>query len=148
MSLGLVLLVMAVIFWFSSKDATASDTQSEGIVQTVAEVLEIPKTDENLQNLSFTVRTLAHFLEFTALGFSVFLFLCHFDKKTHQIFLFSLLWGVVYALSDEAHQLLSPGRTFQIVDLGVDTLGVLLGILISFVLVIVVTRITSKSKTP
>ena len=147
LSLGLVLLVMAIIFWFSSKDASTSDTQSEGIVQTVAEVLEIPKTEENLLSLSFTVRTLAHFLEFTALGFLVFLFLCHFDNKTHQKFLLSLLWGVVYALSDEAHQLLSPGRTFQLVDLGVDTLGVMLGVLISFISVIII-RSTLKKRTP
>ncbi|MBI4926737.1 MAG: VanZ family protein [Anaerolineae bacterium] len=33
-----------------------------------------------------------------------------------------------YALLDESHQLLVPGRTFQLLDLGLDSLGTLIGL--------------------
>lgn len=35
-----------------------------------------------------------------------------------------------YALLDETHQLFVPGRTFQLSDLGLDGLGIVLGLLI------------------
>jgi len=35
-----------------------------------------------------------------------------------------------YALLDETHQLFVPGRTFQLLDLGLDGLGISLGLLI------------------
>lgn len=41
-------------------------------------------------------------------------------------------WGgsMLYAFSDEFHQLFVHGRTFQFADLGLDALGALLGVLL------------------
>lgn len=43
-----------------------------------------------------------------------------------------LAWGIsiLSALSDEFHQLFVPGRTFQLMDLAVDSFGSLVGILV------------------
>lgn len=40
----------------------------------------------------------------------------------------ALIFGVLYAVFDEAHQLLIPGRTGSLIDVSYDTLGVILGI--------------------
>ena len=42
----------------------------------------------------------------------------------------SALFAGVYALSDEFHQLFVPGRAFELRDLGLDALGILVGLLI------------------
>jgi VanZ family protein len=43
-----------------------------------------------------------------------------------------LPWGIaiLYSLSDEFHQLFVPGRTFQLIDLALDSFGALIGILL------------------
>lgn len=42
--------------------------------------------------------------------------------------LFSVLLAMLYALSDEIHQIFVPGRTFQVIDLVIDFLGILFGV--------------------
>ena len=38
-----------------------------------------------------------------------------------------LLVSILYAISDEIHQLFIPGRSCQITDICIDTLGILIG---------------------
>ena len=74
---------------------------------------------------------LAHILEYTVLA------LLFYRAWSWRSSLKSALLGsFAYALSDEVHQLFVPGRAFQIPDLLLD----LLGILIASGLVLVVTR--------
>ena len=41
----------------------------------------------------------------------------------------SLLFGAFYASTDELHQYFVPGRSARLFDVGIDTLGVLTGVL-------------------
>lgn len=49
--------------------------------------------------------------------------------------LYSQLFGTVYAITDEIHQLFIPGRSGEIRDVCIDSLGVLTGII--FMLMII-----------
>ena len=51
------------------------------------------------------------------------------EKTKKQKVLGSLLFGVFYASTDELHQYFVPGRSARLFDVGIDTLGVLTGIL-------------------
>lgn len=42
----------------------------------------------------------------------------------------ALILTLFYALSDEIHQLFVPGRTFQLMDLGLDLIGGVIGLVI------------------
>jgi VanZ family protein len=46
--------------------------------------------------------------------------------------LLAFVLSAAYALSDEVHQLFVPGRAFELRDLALDTLGILLGLVIVF----------------
>ena len=46
----------------------------------------------------------------------------------------SLLVGILYAISDEIHQKFVPGRSCQITDVMIDSLGVTLGIFLLLML--------------
>lgn len=44
--------------------------------------------------------------------------------------LISTIIGFLYACSDEIHQLFSPGRSGKLIDVSIDTMGVLNGVLL------------------
>jgi hypothetical protein len=69
-----------------------------------------------------------HFLEYSI--FSFLLFLAFFTAKTDffkkNVFLLSSLIGIIYAYSDEFHQRLVPGRSYDFYDFLADCLGIIL----------------------
>jgi VanZ family protein len=69
-----------------------------------------------------------HFIEYSI--FSFLLFLAFFTAKTDffkkNVFLFSSLIGIIYAYSDEFHQRVVPGRSYDLYDFLADCLGIIL----------------------
>ena len=73
---------------------------------------------------------LMHFVEYTILAFLVYRALHHTLPASQKINLLTIIFTLVFALSDEIHQLYVPGRAFQIIDLIIDFLGILFGVII------------------
>jgi VanZ family protein len=69
-----------------------------------------------------------HFIEYGI--FSLLLFLAFFNSGKEflkrNVYLFSILIGLVYGLFDEIHQKFVPGRSSDIFDFLADGLGILL----------------------
>ena len=59
-------------------------------------------------------------------------------------FLISILVGLVYAISDEIHQGFTPGRTPSPIDVGIDTCGVMFGIIVVLIIISVYKALTEK----
>ena len=57
-----------------------------------------------------------------------------------------MLVGVLYAASDEFHQSFVPGRSPSIVDVGIDSLGVLTGILAVLIIISIYRALKSDKK--
>ena len=68
---------------------------------------------------------------FTVLGFCLRICLESWFSGKKHLLLFSFLIGCVYAISDEMHQLLVPGRSGSIQDILLDCGGIILGVLIA-----------------
>ncbi len=66
------------------------------------------------------------------------------EKTKKQKILGSLLFGAFYATTDEIHQYFVPGRSARLFDVGIDTLGVLTGILIYLVLRKLIDKVCRK----
>lgn len=106
----------------SSFDATESANQSNFIVNIITNIFKI----ENIEVLSFIIRKLAHFTEYLILGFLTINML---DKNDiSKKYLLSILICIIYATSDEIHQIFVPGRTCQIKDILIDSIGSITGI--------------------
>lgn len=147
------------IFYFSNQVADTSSASSGRIVNFVMKV--VPKL-RNMQEyekqyianevLQPIVRKLAHFSIYTLLGVLTMNYAlackkengtCYTDeqcspiqyKRDRRIILYSWLFGTLYAISDEIHQFFVPGRSCEIRDVCIDSLGVLTGII--FVLMII-----------
>lgn len=137
-----------IIFGFSSQDGEESGGISQEVTSFILEKSNTYKNlDESKQEEVFTrtekiIRKIAHFSIYALVGFLLMALASTFKLKEKNRFLISLFLGIIYAISDEIHQLFSPGRSAQITDVYIDTLGVLLGIL----MIILIIKVYQKYK--
>lgn len=82
------------------------------------------------------LRKIAHFLEFCSLGVLLSWLVRMLRDKNLICILLPLALGVLVASVDETIQLFVPGRGPHIRDVGIDSAGVLLGVLAVWLLVI------------
>lgn len=80
------------------------------------------------------VRKLAHFCEYLLEGFLLMLCMRVYSRHPLRHITVPMLGGVLTALTDETIQLYSPGRSSQVTDVWLDSVGVLAGILAALVL--------------
>lgn len=123
----LLILWMTLIFFFSSQTGQESSSVSGVVSDTV-----IPVFGEVLTNSSieFIIRKCAHMLEYFVLG--VLVVLAFQKQKQLNSFGVCLLFCMLYACSDEFHQLWVSGRSGQLQDALIDTMGALVGIRLSW----------------
>lgn len=122
LNLIIVITWMLLIFIMSSFDATESTNQSNFIVNIITDIFKI----ENIELLSFIIRKLAHFTEYLILGFLTINMLNKNDIS--KKYLISILICIIYATSDEIHQIFVPGRACQIRDVLIDSIGSITGV--------------------
>jgi VanZ family protein len=126
----MVILWMALIFNLSSQVREESNQLSTGITVVIEKIIEkVNPFDANLEikTINHIVRKNAHFFIYLILGILVI----NAIRKSKYLALFIC---VFYAISDELHQSLVPGRGPGIKDVLIDSAGAYIGILI-FVLI-------------
>jgi VanZ family protein len=82
----------------------------------------------NIWTLNRIVRKLAHLTEFTILGGLLYTILRRYI--TYGTVIKTIGLGMLIASLDEFIQLFSPGRSSQISDVLIDTVGIIIGILL------------------
>lgn len=127
--------VMYVIFMFSSATGEESKEVSENLLSKIIEFVG------NFISHN-TLRKLAHFSEFAALGFC-FTGAIHYTFGTKKFYI-PLIPSFLYAVSDEVHQYFVPERACRVFDIFVDTCGVMTGIGIFLLLFLIIEKITEK----
>jgi len=95
-----------------------------GVIFTLSSIPDL-KTD---LKQDFIFRKIAHILEFAILTFLLFRALN--QKKTNPVkaVIFSFVFSLLYALSDEYHQTFVEGREGALKDVGVDSIGILIAV--------------------
>ena len=117
---------MTLIFCFSNQKADDSSSLSNSVIKnTIGKTFNI--ADKDLGKFVKPVRKAAHFTIYLILGLLVLNCFSVFDKKTIII---SILICLLYAISDEVHQIFISGRSAEILDIIIDTLGASLGVFI------------------
>lgn len=126
---------MIIIFIFSNQNGEKSQKTSDRLIKNVVNIvyqikdkeLNKEKEEQLIENTSLIVRKMAHFTVYFILGI-----ISYFTLKSYQvqnIIFYSILICVLYACSDEIHQLFSAGRSGKILDVYIDTLGGITAIL-------------------
>ncbi|MDI3535494.1 MAG: hypothetical protein PWQ82_1859 [Thermosediminibacterales bacterium] len=74
------------------------------------------------------VRKFAHFGVYFVLGILMMNTLRISGMRGRKAFIFSIVFCILYAVSDEVHQLFLPGRGTQVADVMIDSVGAFVGI--------------------
>lgn len=124
-----VLLWMGLIFYLSHQPATQSSELSSGIVDMVVQTLDklVPFVELNLDSLHYIIRKSAHFTAYFILGLLVMIAIRQSHKNYYKNIILTLVICVIYATSDEVHQLFIPGRSGEIKDVLIDSSGATVG---------------------
>lgn len=142
-SWAVVLLWMAVIFTLSSQPAEDSNKLSKGITEVVLEAMDniIPKKEFDVDDFNNIIRKNAHFFAYMLLGGLVLNALrLSLQRSWGYRAVIAVAICVLYAASDEIHQIFVPGRSAQLRDVLIDTSGALAGIVISYALFLKVSK--------
>ena len=146
----LIILNCLTIFYFSNQVADNSSKQSSTIVEIVSNILpaiknmqEPDKTILKEEILTPIVRKIAHFSIYAILGIFTMNFMLTYEKISFsKRIVISLLFCVIYAITDEFHQFFIQGRSAELRDVLIDSSGALVGLLITTV----ITKIMRKIK--
>jgi VanZ family protein len=87
------------------------------LIYVVSSIPELPSNDIDV--VDFIFKKTAHFLEYSILF--ILWYRAIGEKNPTKAIIFSL----IYAFTDEIHQLLVPGRTGRLRDVGIDALGII-----------------------
>ena len=109
-------IMMIIIFCFSHADASASSSTSDGLIAFISSLLHI-------QIDSFVIRKIAHISEYALLTLCLFYGFYNTYKKPY---LYSYIGSLLYACSDEFHQLFINGRNGSLIDVGIDSIGMMI----------------------
>lgn len=152
-AIALLCIWMIVIFSFSAETAKESSATSGGVIRSIAKVVVsgFEKLSESQQSKivsSFqgVVRSLAHLCIFAILGFLATNTAFAFDLKKRKWCYLPPLFCLLYAVTDEIHQIFIPGRAFQISDIAIDTLGGVLGTIAFWVVFRIVNTMINRRK--
>lgn len=131
----ILILWMIVIFLFSQDPGASSSDKSDTIATFIVNVISnITGNDysdtlsEKIENCVFIVRKSAHFLEYFILGVLIINVLKDYKVLSIKIFILSILFCLLYAISDEVHQLFIPQREGRVLDVLIDTSGSIIGV--------------------
>lgn len=142
---------MGFIFSMSCENAEeSSNTSGQTIKVVLLTVPEFEKQPEEvkkniIEELQFITRKSAHFIGYMILGILASGLILQYENINKKYPL-AFLICVIYAISDEIHQLFVPGRAGQVRDVLIDSAGSFLGIIIVMAFVKLLIKINKKHK--
>lgn len=143
-----IILWMVIIFYFSAQpggtSSIISDTVSYKIIDMADKSLNIgwnnSQKEDYAKNLHYPIRKAAHMTEYAILAVLILTYILKF-KETKELavilhekilYIISQVITVIYAVSDEFHQLFVEERSCQITDVLIDSIGGMIGILMVY----------------
>ena len=128
----IVILCMLSIFLFSTDNSSESTRKSNQVILGITNLFHKDlsnKEKKKIIDMFFVpIRKMAHFGIYLVLGISFICFLREFSIPVLKLLLLSIFLTFLYACSDEVHQLFVPGRSGQVSDVLLDTIGASVGV--------------------
>ena len=142
---------LMLIYTLSAQPAHRSDNLSKGVTRVIIEMVKetavfssVKHTDISMyvDKFNHIVRKNAHFTAYLLLGIFTVNVLRQRGHDMKVSMLCGMLFCIIYASSDEFHQLFVEGRGAQVTDVLIDSSGSLVGVC----LYNIASKIRSKSK--
>lgn len=146
-----MIIMMIIIFLFSAKNGTESSKASGETVSVMITffekipVLQLESLDRAALSalMELPVRKMAHMLEYAILLATIYIPInINFQITLRNKAIISYIIAVLYAASDEIHQLFVVGRSGRVTDVLIDSIGVT----VSLVILVLITKHKAKNK--
>ena len=125
---------MIIVFKFSSQPADTSQNTSLNLTKRIVNVFFAGKSsiekEQITDKLDPYIRKLAHFTLYAIGGILIANYINTYNIKDKNKIIYSICIGATYACTDEFHQLFVEGRSGQLTDVLIDSLGVATGVCI------------------
>lgn len=138
--IGLIIIALsfAFIYKMSSQDGYRSNAVSKKIVSFFKEKVEfLDALNQNpyIESINFNVviRKIAHFTEYFFLFLIIHIVLSLTKLNDRKNKLISFIICVLFAVTDEFHQLFVSGRTSKLTDIIIDSLGAFTAMQLTYV---------------
>ena len=122
------LIWLGVIFWMSHQDKDET-TLKAGVLRWLLDQLGLDGRQWMDGPYTFYIRKLAHLTEYAILMI-LSLRLAILRWPYRKALIYSLVFCIFYAATDEFHQIFIPGRVGSVIDVGIDTIGACFGALL------------------
>ena len=139
---------MRLIFHFSAQEAVDSGKMSGSLTGCIAErvnmLFHLEWNRESIEifaeQLEYPVRKMAHMTEYAILAW-IFLGNCmQYPYFRKNCWFLAWIGTSAYAATDEFHQLFVKGRSGEIKDVMIDSLGALIGLLFAWAVIYIVKK--------
>lgn len=148
----LVILWMIIVFYFSHQQGTGSSNTSKKVSKIVVEIIDIKnemqeeQKQEIIKIIELIIRKLAHYTIYLIGGIFITNCVYWYILEGKRTILYGASIGIIYAITDEIHQLFIPERSGKITDVLIDTIGIFTGILIYLFMKKLIDIIIEKKK--
>jgi VanZ family protein len=128
----IVVIWMIVIYHFSAQPVYDSRNLSTGVTEHIVETVKkvTPTLEINQDRFHHLLRKNAHFFIYLILAILVSNALKRSGIKGTRFLISTLGICVLYAISDEVHQLFVSGRGAEVKDVFIDSAGVMTGLIL------------------
>lgn len=140
----LLIIWCIVVFFFSNQNGEKSQKTSNLITKPIVNAIQNEKIKE--EDVSFAVRKMAHFTIYFIGGILIFNLLLQYNIEKKKCIIISILFIILYATTDEIHQYFVSKRTAKIMDVGIDALGAILGIIINNITIKLIMQLKGNNK--
>ena len=138
----LVIIWMFIIFILSNSPANVSGKDSSNIIKNTIEITlnitnkigitnyhpTIKELNETSLSLNEPLREAMHGFVYFILALLLLIALQH--SNVNKLYVIAIITCIIYAFSDEIHQIFIDGRAFELFDIFIDTVGSLIGTLL------------------
>lgn len=155
-----------IVFLFSNQTGAESGKVSEKVTEKILQTkdnLEITKDvykevnadpikevktnsipKKRIDKWEKPVRKIAHYILFLCGGFIIYFLTKYSFEIKNNTSIISIFLGVLIACSDEFHQLYTLNRAPKVLDVGIDTAGIITGVIIAFSCCFIIEKINKK----
>ncbi len=136
LSIILVIIWIFTIFYFSHQTGTGSSSTSKKVSIIIVNILDIKnkmpeeQKEEIIRIIEPIIRKLAHYTLYMLGGILIINCINAYINEDTRIIIYSSCAGVIYAISDEIHQLFVNGRSGKVQDIILDSIGIFTGVAI------------------
>ena len=142
LNIVLLILWMGIIFNFSSDNGEDSSSKSEQLLIKICEIikrdkLSIEEQEKIISKFGKPIRKMAHMFSYFILSILSFLLIYRFYKLEPITIVYTLIFCIIYAITDEIHQYFIPDRVASILDIIIDTCGAIIFLIIPSLVMII-----------